>query len=288
MTANLLSRPLVSAAELAAAIHDRRVRPVDVRWKLGIADHGRRVYEGGHLPGAIFLDLDGELSDPDGLGAPGRHPLPYPADFARLLGDVGIGDDTFVVAYDDAGGTVAARLWWMLDDLGHDAVAVLDGGIDAWRDAGLPLTTEPPVAAPTAIHLRGRWSRVLERAEVGSRAGGTVLLDARAPERYRGEVEPVDPVAGHIPGAISAPTTDNLADGRMLGAEALAARFQGLGVGPTGPAIVYCGSGVNAAHQALAMRIAGLPDPLLYAGSYSDWTRSGLAVATGREPGELR
>jgi thiosulfate/3-mercaptopyruvate sulfurtransferase len=286
MTPPALPRPLISTEEAAAALDDPRVRPVDVRWKLGAPDHGRIAYAAGHLPGAIFLDLDTELSDPEGLGRPGRHPLPDPAAFARLLGDAGVSDDAFVIAYDDSGGTTAARLWWMLDDLGHDAVAVLDGGIDAWRAAGFPLTTEPAASPATEIHLGDRWSRVIERDDLRARLGEVGLIDARAGERYRGEVEPVDPVAGHIPTARSAPTTANIGpDGRHLHARELAARYPEGSVADR-EVVVYCGSGVNACHSALAMRIAGLPDPIVYAGSYSDWTRSGLSVATGPEPGE--
>ncbi len=291
-------RPIVSVDELAALLADpatsARVRPVDVRWKLGSPGHGRLAFESGHLPGAIFLDLETELADADGLGAPGRHPLPDPPAFARLLGDVGIGDDSYVVVYDDAGGTVAARLWWMLDDLGHRDVAVLDGGIDAWEAAGLELTAEPAAWPATTIALAERWTRTIDRETLRARLPRVVLLDGRAHERYRGDTEPIDPVAGHIPGAISAPTTANLAGGRLRSAEELRTRLTSLvssgAAGGAGRAdvVVACGSGVNAAHEALALRVAGLPDPILYPGSYSDWTRSGLPVATGDEPGDPR
>lgn len=286
--------PLVSADELASLLGDAeardRIRPVDVRWKLGSPEHGRVAFEVGHLPGAIFLDLDTELADPDGLGAPGRHPLPDPAAFARLLGDVGVGDDAYVVAYDDADGTIAARLWWMLDDLGHRHAAVLDGGIDAWRAAGHPTTTEPASWPPTTIHLRDSWTRAIDREGLRARLPEVVLLDARARERYRGDVEPVDPVAGHIPGALSAPASENLANGRLLPASDLRARFERLGCDAASgrEVVVSCGSGVTAAYEALAFRVAGLPDPVLYAGSYSEWARSGLPVATGDEPGDAR
>jgi thiosulfate/3-mercaptopyruvate sulfurtransferase len=283
--------PLVSSERLAELLADPstrgRVRPVDVRWKLNAPQHGRFAFETGHLPGAIFLDLDTELADPDGLGAPGRHPLPDPVAFARLLGDVGIGDDSYVVAYDDAGGTVAARLWWMLDDLGHGDAAVLDGGVDAWVAEGGELTSEPAEWRATTLHVRERWSRVVERDALRGRLGDVRLVDGRAAERYRGDTEPVDPVAGHIPTAISAPVTANLERGRLRSAEGLRGAFEALGLGSSGPAVVVaCGSGVNATHHALAMRLAGLPDPILYAGSYSDWSRSGLPVATGDDPGE--
>lgn len=286
-----LPGPLVSAKRLAELLADAgvrdRVRPVDVRWKLNAPDHGRQAFEAGHLPGAIHLDLDTDLADPTGLGAPGRHPLPDPSAFARRLGEAGIGDGSYVVAYDDAGGTVAARLWWMLDDLGHGDVAVLDGGIDAWLEAGHELTTEAAAWPPTTIHLRERWSRVIEREALRGRLSEVRLVDGRATERYRGDLEPVDPVAGHIPGAISAPVTANLEAGRLLAPAQLRRRYETLGLVDPGPEVVVaCGSGVNAAHHALAMRLAGLPDPTLYAGSFSDWSRSGLPVVTGDAPGD--
>jgi thiosulfate/3-mercaptopyruvate sulfurtransferase len=289
-----LPRPVVSADRLAGLLADGasrgRVRPVDVRWKLNAPEHGRLAFETGHLPGAIFLDLETELSDPDGFGAPGRHPLPDPAAFARLLGDAGIADDSYVVAYDDAGGTVAGRLWWMLDDLGHEACAVLDGGIEAWRDAGHAVTTSAADWPATTLHLRDRWTRVIDRESLRMRLGSVHLLDGRAAERYRGDAEPIDPVAGHIPSAISAPVTANMSDGRLRDGDELRAGYAALGVigGGGREVVVACGSGVNAAHHALAMRLAGLPEPTLYAGSYSDWSRSGLPVAAGDEPGDPR
>ena len=174
--------------------------------------------------------MDTDLADPDGFGAPGRHPLPEPAAFATRLGALGIGSDDTIVAYDDVGGGYAARLWWMLDDLGHRDVHLLDGGIGAWTAAGLPLTTDVPSWPSATLVLADRWSRVIDRDTLVDRLGTVVLLDARAPERYRGEVEPIDPVAGHIPTALNAPTGGNLApDGRFLAAEALAARFASAG-----------------------------------------------------------
>jgi thiosulfate/3-mercaptopyruvate sulfurtransferase len=293
MTPAPFPRPVVSADELARLLGDpaarARIRPVDVRWKLNAPGHGRMAFEAGHLPGAIFLDLDTQLADPDGFGAPGRHPLPYPVAFARLLGDVGIGDESYVVAYDDAGGTIAARLWWMLDNLGHRDVAVLDGGVDAWRDAGFDLSTEPATWPPATIHLRDGWTRTIDRDTLRARLPDIVLLDARARARYRGDVEPVDPIAGHIPGAISAPATDNLTGGRLRSGTDLRERFESVAGSRKRrrDVVVACGSGVTAAHAALVMRVAGLRDPLLYAGSYSDWSRSGLPVVTGDEPGAI-
>lgn len=274
---------LISPEALAARLGDPRLRIADVRWYLGKPGAGRAAFEAGHLPGAVFLDLDSDLSAPTG---PGRHPLPDPGSFARRLGGLGIGTNAFIVAYDDAGGGVAARLWWMLDDLGHPDAAVLDGGIGAWTAVGYTLSTEEPAWPPARLDLAPRWSKVIDREALVPRLGSVVLLDARAPARYRGDVEPIDPVAGHIPTALNAPLDGNLGpDGRFLPPEALAARFQGL-VGAGADVVTSCGSGTNACQNALAMRLAGLPDPLLYPGSYSDWSRSGMPVATGPEPGE--
>ncbi len=278
---------LISPAGLAARLDDPGLRVADVRWSLATPAAGRAAYAKAHLPGAVFVDLDTVLTAPIGAG---RHPLPDPQAFATALGVLGIGREHHVVAYDDAGGTVAARLWWMLDVLGHRRVAVLDGGIAAWRDAGLPLTADVPAFAPVAPAARvaaaGSWPRTIERAELTRHLGIVTLLDARASERYRGDVEPIDPVAGHIPTAVNAPTGSFLApDGRFLAPAVLAARFADLGAANERPVIVACGSGVNACQLALAMRAAGLPDPLLYPGSYSDWSRSGMAVATGDTPG---
>lgn len=277
---------LISAADLAADLHDPDLRIADVRWSLAAPAAGRAAYAEAHLPGAVFVDLDSVLTAPLG---PGRHPLPDPTAFVAALAALGIGPEHRVVAYDDAGGTVAARLWWMLDVLGHPRVAVLDGGIAAWRAAGLPLTAVAPDLAPAAAWtgLPAAWPRTIAREELAPRLGTLTLLDARAPERYRGEVEPVDPIPGHIPTAVSAPTGSFLgADGCFLSAAALAGRLATLGATGERPVVVACGSGVNACQLALAARAAGLPDPLLYPGSYSDWSRSGMPIATGDEPGK--
>jgi thiosulfate/3-mercaptopyruvate sulfurtransferase len=285
-----MTGPLIQADELVRLVRagTPNLRIVDCRWVLGSPGAGTVAYAGGHLPGAIHLDLDGDLAVPGGYGAPGRHPLPDPATFADCLGAVGIGDEDLVVAYDDVGGWVAARLWWMLDVLGHERVAVLDGGITAWLAAGGELVQEVPAFAPTAIHLADRWTRVIDREELRSRLGSVVLLDARAGPRYRGETEPIDPVAGHIPTARNAPVEGNLVDpaGSFRPAVELRARFRDLGAdGSAGPVVTSCGSGVSAIHHALALRLAGLPDPILYVGSYSDWTRSGAPVVSGPDPG---
>jgi thiosulfate/3-mercaptopyruvate sulfurtransferase len=286
--------PLISAAELLDHVRsaEPHLRIVDCRWVLGQPGAGAVAFAAGHLPGAVHVDIDDDLSDLHGYGAPGRHPLPTPAAFAAVIRRLGIGDRDLVVAYDDVGGWVAARLWWMLESLGHWAVAVLDGGVQAWLDAGGELTTELPSFAPSSpdeLHLGDAWSGVIDRDELKARLGSVVLLDARAAARYRGETEPLDPVAGHIPTARNAPVDGNLAApaGAFLPPAELAARFRDLGAdGSAGPVVTSCGSGISALHHALALRAAGLPDPILYVGSYSDWSRSGESVATGPEPGE--
>jgi thiosulfate/3-mercaptopyruvate sulfurtransferase len=275
---------LVSAEWLLAHIDDADLRLADVRWYLTRPGGGAAAYRAGHLPGAVFVDLDTALTARQG---PGRHPLPDPGDFATAMGVLGLGSDHLVVAYDDAGGTVAARLWWMLEDLGHERVAVLDGGAAAWLAAGGRLTTEVPSWPASTMRLAPHWRRIVEREVLKGILGTVTLLDARAAERYRGETEPVDPVAGHIPTARSAPTDGSLApNGRFRSPAELRARFEALDAAGDKAVVTSCGSGVNACQTALAMRVAGLPDPLLYPGSYSDWSRAGMAVATGPEPGE--
>jgi thiosulfate/3-mercaptopyruvate sulfurtransferase len=294
--------PIVSPETLVAWIGDGRpnLRIVDVRWYLG-QPHGtgRVAYEAGHIPGAIHIDLETELVAPVG---PGRHPLPDPSTFARSMAARGIGDGDLVVAYDDVGGWVAARLWWMLEDLGFGAdgrggALVLDGGLPAWFAASLPTTTEVPSLPPAKLHLARKWRRVVDRDALKACLGDVLLLDARAGPRYRGEVEPIDPLPGHIPTSLSAPTDGNLGpDGRFRSPNELEARFAALrdaaaatgmpaAADPAGPVVTSCGSGVSACHNALAMRIAGLPDPILYPGSFSDWSRAGEEVAVGPEPG---
>lgn len=283
------THPLISIAELAGRLGDPGLRVVDTRWVLGRPGAGRAAYLAGHLPGAIHLDVDEDLADLAGPGQRGRHPLPDAQAFGARLAALGIGDAHRVVAYDDVGGWVAARLWWMLDSLGHRDVAVLDGGIGAWTAAGLALTTEIAVWPPARLSLAPEWSGTIERDALRARLGSVTLLDARGAPRYRGEIEPVDALAGHIPTAVNAPTDGNLAadaGGRFLERGALAARFVALGAdGSERPVVSACGSGVAACHNALAMRVAGLPDPLLYVGSYSDWTQNGFPVVTGPEPG---
>jgi thiosulfate/3-mercaptopyruvate sulfurtransferase len=203
------------------------------------------------------------------------------------MGELGFGNEHAIVVYDEGPGTVAARLWWMLDALGHPDVRLLDGGVRAWVDAGRPLSRDAAAHPPAKLTLSTSWPRTLDRERIASRGDGQVLLDLRAGERYRGEVEPVDPVAGHIPGARSLPAL-RLAgeDGRLLGRAALRERLESVAGAEAierGDVAVSCGSGVTACLGALAMRVAGLPDPRLYPGSYSDWSRSGMPIATGDE-----
>jgi len=272
---------LITPEALLECLDEPALRLLDVRWWLTDPGRGRRDYEAAHLPGAVWVDLDRDLTAPEG---PGRHPLPEPALFAARMAALGVGDGNDVVVYDDAAGTVAARLWWMLDRIGPVNVRVLDGGLAAWTAMGGTLTTEVTAHPPGRLTARGGWAGTIDREALVARLGSVALVDARAPERYRGEVEPVDAYPGHIPTAVSRPIAGNLGpDGRFLDPASLRARFGGLG----DELVAYCGSGVNACHNALAMRIAGLPDPLLYPGSYSDWSRTGMPVATGDDPGTL-
>ncbi len=272
---------LISPEALLARLDDPRLRVADVRWWLTDPGKGRVDYLAAHLPGAVFVDSDRDLVAANG---PGRHPLPAPDAFASRMGELGFGYEHAIVAYDDAGGTIAARLWWMLDDLSHPDVHVLDGGIQGWEAIGGPLTDVLPNPPPAQLTLRHVWSRTIDVDTLIARLGQVCVIDARAPERYRGDVEPIDPVAGHIPTASNLPASGNLGpDGRFLSGQALRARFDGL----DGNVVTTCGSGITACHNSLAMRVAGLPDPILYPGSYSDWSRAGLPVAVGDEPGSV-
>lgn len=277
--------PLVSTEDLAALL-DSPEPPVvlDVRWRL-VGEPGSRFYAQGHLPAAVFVDLDTELAAPPGDG--GRHPLPDPADLQRVLRAAGVRRGRPVVAYDDADGAVAARLWWLLRWAGHDQVAVLDGGFAAWRAEGRPVTTETPEVEEGDIVVDPGHLPVLDADEAAALARAGVLLDARARERYAGEVEPVDPAAGHIPGARNAPFSGHLGgDGRWLAPAELAARFRALGVAEGVPVGAYCGSGVTAASVILALEVAGVANAALYAGSWSHWSRDPRrAVAVGDLPG---
>ena len=278
--------PLIDVGTLAGRVAAPDMVICDTRWYLGAPERGRAEYLTAHIPGALFVDLDADLADHTAPGQLGRHPLPEPVAFARRMGELGIGPDTTVVAYDDGSGAPASRLWWMLDALGHRGVRVLDGGIAAWRAAGETLESGAGLLpTPVTLTLAPVWPRTIERDDLRARIDDLTLLDVRAGERYRGEVEPVDPLPGHIPGAVSAPDAANVGpDGMLRAPGELLARFESLGA-TSGEVVVSCGSGVTACHTALAMRVAGLPDPVLYAGSYSDWVNAGLPVATGSEPG---
>ena len=263
--------PIVSVAWLAERLQHPELRIADVRWTLA-GPPGRDAYADGHLPGAVFVDAEHELSSP-GEG-PGRHPVPSAQKLARVLGAAGIGDGHVVVAYDDAGGSIAARLWWLYRHYGHDGrAAVLDGGIGAWTDAGLPLVSEVPEHPVVAWTPGAARDDLVDTATVEDLLDGeTLLLDARAPERYRGETEPIDPRAVHIPGAASAPWADNLGpDGRFLPPDRLRERYAELGAADR-PAVAYCGSSLAATHDLLALQLAGIDGARLYEGSWSHWS----------------
>jgi thiosulfate/3-mercaptopyruvate sulfurtransferase len=277
---------LVSVDQLADRLGDQRLRVVDTRWYLADVHQGPREYDQAHIPGALFLDVEEDLSTP-GTG-PGRHPLPDWESFADLLGTRGIGDPNEVVIYDAADGSIASRLWWMLRRLEHETVAVLDGGWAAWTKAGLPIEEE--VHHPGATEFRGslRPGGLIDRDDLRSSLGELLILDARAPERYQGIIEPVDPIAGHIPTAVNAFHGGNVTvDGHFKSSNELRARFEELGFDGKTTAVTYCGSGVTSCHNILAMHIAGLPEPLLYPGSWSDWSTERFPVATGPDAGEV-
>ena len=267
--------PLVEAGWLREHVDDRDVRVVDFRWYLQDPARGRNEFLDGHVPHAVFLDLE----DVTGTGA-GRHPLPGADQFERAMRVCGVDDDTKVVVYDAAGGSVASRLWFLLGYFGHRGQAVLNGGIQGWQ---LALETEVEVVEPGNFEAKAPdASRVLDYEQVRS-LRGVALIDARVGERYRGEKEPIDPKAGHIPGAISAPFTENLdAQRRFKSPDELRHRYEALGAKEG--AVFYCGSGVNATHDILAVEIAGLPNARLYNGSWSDWSNRDAPVATGPEP----
>jgi thiosulfate/3-mercaptopyruvate sulfurtransferase len=273
-------KPIITASEYASESAGPRP-PVllDVRWQLG-GPHGRPDYEAGHIPGAVFADLDAELAGPAGRG--GRHPLPDPEEFGTVMRRAGVSRDTPVVVYDGGQGWAAARAWWLLRWTGHPDVRVLDGGLAAWPGE---LQQEIPAPAEGDFRPEPGALPLLDADGAAALARSGLLLDARAAERYRGDVEPIDRVGGHIPGAVSAPTSENTGgDGRFLSAQALAVRFKELGADRAGEIGVYCGSGVSGAHEVLALAVAGIP-AALYAGSWSEWSGDeSRPVATGPEP----
>ncbi|WP_119295712.1 sulfurtransferase [Streptomyces sp. YIM 130001] len=283
---------IISASELA--VESAGPNPpliLDVRWQLSVAKaagespfDGRAEYAAGHVPGAIFVDLETELAGepgPDGSG--GRHPLPDVDAFGAAMRAAGVRADRPVVVYDGGQGWAAARAWWLLRWTGHASVRVLDGGIAAWTE---PLSTEATQPETGDFVPRPGALPVVDADGAAALARDGLLLDARAAERYRGDVEPIDRVGGHIPGAVSAPTTENVAaDGLLLAPDVLASRFRGLGAEDGGPVGVYCGSGVSGAHEILALAVAGY-EAALYPGSWSEWSADkSRPVATGPERG---
>jgi thiosulfate/3-mercaptopyruvate sulfurtransferase len=278
---------LVSAGQLAAELAGPDAPVVlDCRWSLA-GGPGRAAYERAHLPGAVFVDLDRALSGPPaGRGGPGdrqggRHPLPDPATFQAAMRRAGVRGDRPVVAYDQGEPGGAARAWWLLGWFGHPDVRVLDGGLPAWVAAGLPLVTGVPDPEPGDFTARPGGRALLEAAGAAELAAAGRLLDARAPARYQGLEEPVDPVAGHIPGAVNLPMADLLTDRGLAPAATLRQKLAAAGADDGTPVGAYCGSGVVAAHLVLALEAAGVP-AALYAGSWSDWVADPTRpVATG-------
>ncbi|MFJ6539101.1 sulfurtransferase [Streptomyces sp. NPDC091385] len=279
---------IISPAELAQELSGQ-TPPVllDVRWQLSAAKaagapafDGRAEYAAGHLPGAVFVDLDRELASTPGEN--GRHPLPDLEVFGAAMRRAGVSADRPVVVYDGGQGWAAARAWWLLRWTGHPDVRVLDGGLTAWDG---PLSTDQPAPEEGDFEPSPAATGVLDADAAAELAGTGVLLDARAGERYRGEVEPIDRVGGHIPGALSAPTTENVGpDGRFLPAADLRDRFKALGVSDEARVGVYCGSGVSGAHEVLALAVAGIPAEL-YVGSWSEWSADPTRpVAVGPDP----
>jgi thiosulfate/3-mercaptopyruvate sulfurtransferase len=276
-------RSLISAADLRRLLDERPgdVSLLDVRYRLGGTGGGPAEHAAGHVPGAVYVDLDDALADPP--GERGRHPLPDPERFAAAMRRAGVSGSRPVVVYDDWAGRAAARAWWLLRHHGHPDVRVLDGGWSAWQAAGGAVETGAGAAPVPGDFEPGTGDlRAVTAAEVPEVG---VLVDARAPERYRGEVEPIDPVAGHVPGAVNVPTDANLdAGGRFLPAGQLRAVYAGVGATAGADVAAYCGSGVTAAHDVLAMELAGV-EAALYAGSWSEWVADpGRPVARGPHP----
>ena len=266
---------LISTETLAGSLADPSLVIVDCRHNLSDVDAGEAAYRSAHLPGAFFLHLDRDLSGAK-TGGNGRHPLPDRATLIDTLGRIGIGPHTQVVAYDQNAGMWASRLWWLLRWLGHDRVAVLDGGLDKWIAEGRPVDANAPTPRPTRFEAKTppRTTATADEILQHLNDGTIAVLDARAPERFRGDMEPIDPVAGHIPGALSRPYLDNLtAQGTFKSAQALRHEFEAQLEQRAPSSVVHqCGSGVTACHNVLAMEIAGLHGSRLYPGSWSEWS----------------
>jgi thiosulfate/3-mercaptopyruvate sulfurtransferase len=289
----MMFKTLIDVDSLRKLLGEPQLAIVDCRFDLMNPDAGRQAYLGAHIPGARYADLNRDLSAPIAAHT-GRHPLPAPDSFAVRLEALGIGNDTQVVAYDDANGSIAARLWWMLRWMGHGAVAILDGGFKAWTAAGGALQSGAAESAQAGPGTRRFIPRIDADSVVGTaglegalRDPQALLVDARAQERYAGTVEPIDPVAGHIPGAVNHPFTANLdAEGRFLPAAELKRRWQERLAGREPEHLVaMCGSGVTACHNLLSLEVAGLSGGKLYAGSWSEWIRDPRRpIARGKEP----
>ena len=270
-----LQTPLLSTAELAGHLCDADWRVADCRFELGKPDAGQGMYAAGHIPGAIHVDLERDLSVAIGP-ATGRHPLPSVAGFASTLSRLGIGNDTKVACYDGGSGAFAARLWWMLRWVGHDAVAVLDGGFAAWTSEGRAISTEVPAARTASFIPHPRPEMALDTAGVErALARGETLVDVRGAERFAGVTEPLDAVAGHVPGAVNLPYMQNLdSSGRFRPRDELGALWrERTGAAPGRAPICMCGSGVTACQGLLALEAAGVPGARLYTGSWSEWIR---------------
>jgi len=279
---DLARHPLIGAGDLKAAIDEPGVRVADVRWFLGEPKRGLIEYQQGHIPGAIFVDLDRDLSAPPGTG---RHPLPDPTAFADRMGELGFGDEHTIVIHDAANGQYGARMWWMLDRLGHGNVVMLDGGLAAWEAADGPWTAQKSTPLRATMTLATEWPNVTDRESVVASKGAIDLIDVRASERYSGEAEPIERIGGHIPGARNQPCASMMeADGRMKPADEVLPLIRGEGARSELPLVISCGSGVTACFGMLAARIVGLPDPILYPGSFRDWVGNDMPVATGTEP----
>jgi len=274
--------PLINVTALRTALSEQdRPTVLDVRWAL-LGPPGRQEYAAGHIPGAVFVDLETELASPPGQG--GRHPLPDSAMFISAMQRAGVDSDRGVVVYDQDNAMAAARAWWLLRHYGHPSVKVLDGGWASWKANGGEISTDESRATLGDFTGAPGAMPVIDATGAAELAARGALLDARAPERYRGEVEPVDPVAGHIPGAVSMPTSDNVdQDGRFLSADQLRERFTNAGVSGDVEVAAYCGSGVTACHEILALNVAGF-EAALYPQSWSGWiTDPSRPVALGVE-----
>jgi thiosulfate/3-mercaptopyruvate sulfurtransferase len=266
-----MMRTLIAPEQLHALLGRDDLLVVDSRSYIPDPPRGRREYDEQHIPGAVFADLNADLSDLSRRGL-GRHPLPSAEAFSNVLARWGWKHGTSVVVYDDASGAIAARLWWLLRIAGHESVAVLDGGIAAWRAAGLPLESAPVVREASHADVSFDEDQIVGTDELQADRDEIMLLDARAAPRFRGENETIDPVAGHVPGARNRPFSDNLDGGRFKDAELLRAEFDALlGAAPASCVVHMCGSGVTACHNLLAMERAGLPGSRVYAPSWSGW-----------------